>query len=60
MEDKVIRRKFESHVLRTAGLSPHIFYARRVDECVVIDGRILWNTAILPHPDVSLKEFFNR
>ena len=62
MDDKEIRRKFKANLLRSASIpDPKIFYARRENECICIEGHNPFSHkfVILPHPDVTLKEFFS-
>ena len=63
MEDENIRRKFEASLLRAASVpDPEIIYVRRADEIVHLTAppSIFSNKRVfLPHPDVTLEEFFS-
>lgn len=58
-ENMVIRRKFEAGIIRSAFTpNPKIFYVRSPGECV-ITGVPFMHSVFLPHPDITLKEFFS-
>ncbi len=56
------RKCFEAGILETASVTdPEIIHTHRVDECVLVDAQRVFSgkAVFLPHPDVTLREFFN-